>query len=491
MLMRALYRAGRHAEALEVFREGRHFSTASSGSSRVRSCASSSVRSSGKIRRSPSTEAAPAVSAREPRGCGRARGRGGRPRVSGGGCLQRAIAHGTSCSPGSSPASERHPGDGTARRSPAQSRCRRDVDPCRRLLLDRTRGRRGAARPPAGCRHAAARSAGDPLTGPLASAFDAATCDVASLVEGGGGSPTGQSSSRSEHSSTTGLHSSSACGSLLRSVGRCGSSERQTGAERATPAACSPTRRSSSSTSRASSPSRCSDDRVARRRGPGRGGRLARGRVSPSAGARKGSAPLVRALVDEPVAPTVLVRRGLRPGGIAPTDTLTRFTWSIHSPESEVQVPEVGSQLAGYRIEGMIGRGGMGVVYLATELALDRPVALKLDRARAGGRRDVPAALPPGVEDRRLHRSRRHPAGVRSGRIGRAALHCEPLRRRHRSTDGARRTGRSSRHVRWGWSVRWRTRSMRRTSAGSCTGTSSPETSSSTGSITATSATSA
>jgi hypothetical protein len=41
-------------------------------------------------------------------------------------------------------------------------------------------------------------------------------------------------------------------------------------------------------------------------------------------------------------------------------------------------VPEVGTQFAGYRIEGVVGRGGMGVVYRATELALDRPVALKL-----------------------------------------------------------------------------------------------------------------
>jgi len=41
-------------------------------------------------------------------------------------------------------------------------------------------------------------------------------------------------------------------------------------------------------------------------------------------------------------------------------------------------VPDVGTQFAGYRIEGVVGRGGMGVVYRATELALDRPVALKL-----------------------------------------------------------------------------------------------------------------
>ena len=41
-------------------------------------------------------------------------------------------------------------------------------------------------------------------------------------------------------------------------------------------------------------------------------------------------------------------------------------------------MPDVGTQFAGYRIEGVVGRGGMGVVFRATELALDRPVALKL-----------------------------------------------------------------------------------------------------------------
>ena len=38
------------------------------------------------------------------------------------------------------------------------------------------------------------------------------------------------------------------------------------------------------------------------------------------------------ALVESPPAPTVLVRRGLRPGGIAPQASLTRFTWSIEGP---------------------------------------------------------------------------------------------------------------------------------------------------------------
>jgi len=40
--------------------------------------------------------------------------------------------------------------------------------------------------------------------------------------------------------------------------------------------------------------------------------------------------------------------------------------------------PVLGSTLAGYRLDALLARGGMGVVYRATHLALERPVALKV-----------------------------------------------------------------------------------------------------------------
>ena len=58
----------------------------------------------------------------------------------------------------------------------------------------------------------------------------------------------------------------------------------------------------------------------------------------------------------------------------------------------------IGADVAGYRVEELIARGGMGVVYRATHLGLDRPVALKVIARELADR--------PGFRERFLRESR-------------------------------------------------------------------------------------
>jgi DNA-binding NarL/FixJ family response regulator len=60
--------------------------------------------------------------------------------------------------------------------------------------------------------------------------------------------------------------------------------------------------------------------------------------------------------------------------------SLAKTMWrppAAGSPAGDPE-PEVGELFAGHRIDGVAGRGAMGIVLRATDLTLDRPVALKL-----------------------------------------------------------------------------------------------------------------
>src|SRR3954470_462446 len=52
-----------------------------------------------------------------------------------------------------------------------------------------------------------------------------------------------------------------------------------------------------------------------------------------------------------------------------------------------IRLPEIGEELAGYKIEAVAGRGGMGVVFRAEHLHLGRHVALKVLTADLAGNR--------------------------------------------------------------------------------------------------------
>src|SRR5829696_9105148 len=69
---------------------------------------------------------------------------------------------------------------------------------------------------------------------------------------------------------------------------------------------------------------------------------------------------------------------------------------------------QVGDVFADHRIEGVLGRGGMGVVYRATDTRLNRPVALKVIKPELSGDDDF---------RRRFRRESEHAASIRQANV--------------------------------------------------------------------------
>jgi serine/threonine protein kinase len=128
-----------------------------------------------------------------------------------------------------------------------------------------------------------------------------------------------------------------------------------------------------------------------------------------------------------------------------------RFATSPPAKAARPSVPPgelaIGSTFAGHRVDGIAGRGGMGVVYRATDLTLDRSVALKLiapslamdpvfrarfeRECRLAAAIDHPHAVPlfhAGEEDGLLYVTMRYVEGTDLRELLRANGRLEPLR---------------------------------------------------------------
>jgi predicted Ser/Thr protein kinase len=90
------------------------------------------------------------------------------------------------------------------------------------------------------------------------------------------------------------------------------------------------------------------------------------------------AAPTVASRVESPAAATVASKA--EASGAVTVPSLAQAPAS-----AQAGAPETGRIIAGYRIEGLLGKGGMGSVYRATQLSMNRPVAFKVLASRFAG----------------------------------------------------------------------------------------------------------
>ncbi len=154
--------------------------------------------------------------------------------------------------------------------------------------------------------------------------------------------------------------------------------------------------------------------------------------------------------------------------------------------------PRIGTELLGYRIEELLGRGGMGVVYRAYDVALERSVALKLLAPSLAEDREFRERF---LVESRLAAALEHPnvvpihdAGEADGQLYLAMRYVEGTRPQGAAASrGPARARPGDRDLR----ARWPRPSTLPTPAGSSIATSSPRTCCWTSASTPTSPTSA